>query len=217
MSRVEVQSEPLTGNRRYIILNTVDKHYLVDTSVPAIWIQLFPFLVWIIKHKCYEITPKQWNELSGPLTSQNQQWSTSETFAYTAAAIFILPPRLIVKYFDIFNMNNQLLEYIVFILGVIGVVIIRYYVIHRKKLDSSYFDENKMVYGKINYSFNDGIRSFFKFVVTFTVAMVAITMGLSDVRGSVLITFVSFVSIYLYSMINEELWKWKEAYLEIDD
>ncbi|MDO1604816.1 DUF443 family protein [Lactobacillus sp. YT155] len=220
MTEIEVQSEPLTGNKRYMILNTANKHYLVDVNRPYFLLQLFPFLILFIKHRCYEITPKQWNELSGPLTSQNRQWTTGETITYTAAAMFIFPSQFIVRYFDGFNINGRVSQFVAFVCGIIGLVILRYYSIHKNKLDDSYLNEKKMVYAKIRYSSTDFTKSLFRFIFITLVISLVIAGKIADVKGSILLTVLTLVWIYIYSIMNEHFWTWKwseETYLEIDD
>ncbi|MDO1604808.1 DUF443 family protein [Lactobacillus sp. YT155] len=214
MTKTKIESEPLTGNRRYIILNTADKHYLIDTDAPIFLVQLFPFLTWIIRHKCYEITPKQWNELSGP--GVEEKMSPGDVAILGSGLSFIVGPFLL-KMSNLVRLNNQLLENLIFFIGIIGVILIRIYSIKRKKIDSSYFDEKKMIKAKIKFSFGDMMKYFFIFLSELIFAVIAITMKFAF-SYDLVVTVAALFFIYVYLIMNEGVWKWnEESYLEIDD
>ncbi|MDO1604815.1 DUF443 family protein [Lactobacillus sp. YT155] len=215
MSKIEVQSEPLTGNRRYIILNTADKHYLVDVNMPPFLIQLFPFLVWIVRHKCYEITTEQWNELSGPRVGQSRNWTPWETGMLAIGANFFITPRLI-QYTNVFKIKSW---YIIFFSGIVGLVIVRYFLIHRNKVSDSYFDENKVLIAKIKFASVDTWSVIAKYILIVVAVLGILYINYVYAKDSLVTTSLSLVGLFIYSMINEELWKWNlnETYLEIDN
>ena len=105
----------------YHLMKVDDKYYIIDIDRPLIVMQLFPFLEWLLPHKFYPITKKQFEYVRTHF-SMPMPLKFGETMGITFG-IYALWKLAYKLFLNLFNM--QILPLFLIIVGVIIAMILR--------------------------------------------------------------------------------------------